>query len=169
MTVVRRGWQRGKADEVPSGRGCRLPAIFPLHHGRLPNTGRTHADLALPAPPDRLRATLLDWSETADVLDSRHLISHLQLSGLAAEVAQALSAVPVPLPACAAPDAMPAEAEAGWWHIFGLMHRGRLEEEVAAASQAFAERGDQAAQRRLIALCAARDALRRGEQGEADA
>jgi len=64
---------------------------------------------------------------------------------------------------------MPAEAEAGWWHIYGLMHRGRLEDEVAAASRDFAERADAAAQRRLIALCAARDALRRGEQGELDA
>jgi DNA primase len=84
---------------------------------------------------------------------------------LAAEAAQALSAVTYPLPACAQADAQPAEAEAGWWHIFGLMHRGRLEEEVAAASRDFARRPDHAAQRRLIALCTARDALRRGEHG----
>jgi hypothetical protein len=45
------------------------------------------------------------------------------------------------------------------------MHRGRLEDEVAAASRAFASHPDDAAQRRLIALCTARDALRRGEQG----
>jgi DNA primase len=74
--------------------------------------------------------------------------------------------VTYPLPACAHPDAQPAEAEAGWWHIFGLMHRGRLEEEVAAASRDFASRPDEAAQRRLIALCTARDALRRGEPGQ---
>ena len=145
-----------------------LTAILLRHPDLLHDVDHAFADLALPEPLDRLRATLLDWSESADPLDSGALITHLQRSGLATEVAQALSAVPVPLPACAAPDAMPAEAEAGWWHIFGLMHRGRLEEEVAAASQAFAERGDEAAQRRLIALCAARDALRRGEQGEAD-
>ena len=145
-----------------------LTAILLRHPDLLHDVDHAFTELALPEPLDRLRATLLDWSETADVLDSGSLISHLTHSGLATEVAQALSAVPVPLPACAAPDAMPAEAEAGWWHIFGLMHRERLEEEVAAASQAFAERGDEAAQRRLIALCAARDALRRGEQGEAD-
>jgi DNA primase len=87
---------------------------------------------------------------------------------LANEAAQVLSAVPVPLPACAAADAQPAEAEAGWWHIFGLMHRSRLEEEVAAARRDFTLRPDQTAQRRLIALAAAADALRRGEQ-EADA
>ena len=95
-------------------------------------------------------------------------MTHLTQVGLAAEAAQALSAVPYPLPACARPDAQAAEAEAGWWHIFGLMHRGRLEEEVAAASRAFASRPDDAAQRRLIALCTARDALRRGEQGQDD-
>ena len=63
------------------------------------------------------------------------------------------------------PDAMPAEAEAGWWHFFGLMHRDRLEEEVAAASRAFVEQSSAVAERRLVALLGARDALRRGEQG----
>ena len=146
-----------------------LTAILLHHPDLLHDVDHAFAELALPEPLDRLRATLLNWSETADVLDSEALITHLLRSGLATEVAQALSAVPVPLPACAAPNAMPAEAEAGWWHIFGLMHRGRLEDEVAAASQAFAKHGDEATQRRLIALCAARDKLRRGEQGEADA
>jgi hypothetical protein len=37
---------------------------------------------------------------------------------------------------------MPADAEAGWGHIFGLMHRGELEQELAAATRAFALRGD---------------------------
>ncbi len=88
-------------------------------------------------------------------------MTHLTEIGLAAEAAQTLAAVPYPLPACAGPDAMPAEAEAGWWHIFGLMDRGRLEAEVAAAMRELAEHGDdEAAQRRLIALCDARNALR---------
>jgi DNA primase len=145
-----------------------LTAILLRHPDLLHDVDHAFADLVLPEPLSRLRATLLHWSETADALDSASLITHLQRSGLATEVAQALSAVPMPLPGYADADAMPAEAEAGWWHIFGLMNRGRLEEEVAAASQAFANSGDEAAQRRLIALCAARDALRRGEQGEAD-
>ena len=145
-----------------------LTAILLRHPDLLHDVDHAFADLVLPEPLSRLRATLLHWSETADALDSASLITHLQRSGLATEVAQALSAVPMPLPGYADADAMPAEAEAGWWHIFGLMNRGRLEEEVAAASQAFANSGDEAAQRRLIALCAARDALRRGEQGDAD-
>ena len=146
-----------------------LTAILLHHPDLLHDVDHAFSELALPGPLDRLRATLLDWSETAAVLDSRELISHLQHLGLAAEVAEALSAVPVPLPACAGPDAQAAEAEAGWWHIFGLMHRERLEQEVAVAREAFAAMGDEAAQRRLIALCAARDKLRRGEQGEAEA
>ncbi len=54
---------------------------------------------------------------------------------------------------------MPAEAEAGWWHFFGLLNRPRLEEEVAAARAAFERAPGPAAQDRLVALCAARDAL----------
>jgi hypothetical protein len=69
----------------------------------------------------------------------------------------------VPLPACALPDAMPAEAGAGWWHFFGLMNPGRLDAEVSAAIAELAERGDAAAERRLRALSIARDRLRRGE------
>lgn len=120
----------------------------------------------LPAPLAGLRNELLRWAEQSQTLDADDLITHLTSAGLAADAVQAQSSVPYPLPACARPDAQPAEAEAGWWHIFGLMHRGRLEEEVAAASREFVSRPDEAAQRRLIALCTARDALRRGEQGQ---
>jgi DNA primase len=150
-----------------------LTAILLRHPDLLRDVDHAYAELPLPDPLARLRATLLDWAETTDALDFAGLIDHLHSSGLAVEAAQALSAVPVPLPACAAADAMPAEAEAGWWHIFGLMHRERLDEEVAAAQRDFAGQADETAQRRLIALCAARDALRRGdhwgEQGEAEA
>ncbi|MDE2197854.1 MAG: DNA primase, partial [Rhodospirillales bacterium] len=113
-----------------------------------------------------LRAAILHWSDAAEALDSAALITHLLHSGLGAEVEQTLAPRPVPLPACAAPDAMPAEAEAGWWHIFGLMHRPRLDEEVAQAMRDLAESGNEAAQRRLVALCAARNALREGEAAE---
>ena len=60
---------------------------------------------------------------------------------------------------------MPAEAESGWWHFFGLMNPNRLEEEVTAAMRAFEAMPDIAAQRRLIALCGAREALRQGRIG----
>jgi DNA primase len=153
------------ADTAEAERGRTLLAILLRHPGLLHDVEEAFADVALPAPLVRLRSELLRWAEPLQMLDSDGLITHLTQAGLAAEAAQALSAVPYPLPACAMPDAQPAEAEAGWWHIFGLMHRGRLEDEVAAASRAFARHPDDAAQRRLIALCTARDALSRGEPG----
>ena len=44
-----------------------------------------------------------------------------------------LAAAPMPLPACASSEAMPAEAELGWWHIFGFLNEELLREEVALA------------------------------------
>ena len=164
--------QRLPPDAARAGvERCRaLLAILLRHPALLHDVEEALNTLDLPVPLDRLRREIEAWSVTAPALDSAALIAQLHAAGLATEAAQVLSAVPVPLPACAAPDAQPAEAEAGWWHIFGLMHRGRLEAEVAAASRDFALRPDEAAQRRLIALCTARDALRRGEQGaEAEA
>jgi len=146
---------------------CRtLIAILLCHPGLLHDVEEALGAVDLPVPLGRLRTELVHWASVAQTLDSAALITHLTSAGLAAEAAQALSAVPYPLPACARPDAQPAEAEAGWWHFFGLMHRGRLEEEVAAASRAFVDRPDEATQRRLIALRTAREALSRGEQGQ---
>ncbi len=153
------------ADLTHTERARNLTAILLHHPGLLLDVEEAFARLALPAWLERLRQAILDWTATAESLDSPGLIAHLQHSGLAAEVAQALSRLPVPLPACARPDAMPAEAEAGWWHVFGLMDPGRLEEEVAAAVAAFERGPDERSEARLVRLCTARDALRRGEQG----
>jgi DNA primase len=151
------------ADE----RGRNLLAILLCHPNLLHDVEEAFGAVDLPPVLSRLRSAILKWAAAAETLDSQALMSHLTQIGLAADAAHALSAVPYPLPACAFPDAMPAEAEAGWWHIFGLMHRGRLEQEVAAAMRELAERGDDATQRRLIALCTARNALREDENGEA--
>ncbi len=83
-------------------------------------------------------------------------MDHLTASGLAAEAARILATTPVPLPALRVPVGHAGEAEAGWWHIFGLMHRDRLEAEVAAANREFARLTDDATQRRLIARSRAR-------------
>jgi DNA primase len=142
-----------------------LVAIVLRHPALLHDVEEAFGSIALPSPLAELRAAMLDWSESAELLDSGALMTHLTATGLAAEAAQALSASPNPLPECAAPDAMPAEAEEGWWHFFGLMHRNRLDEEVALAISAFERQPDQAAQRRLISLRTAQEALNRGEQG----
>ncbi len=151
-------------DETQAERGRCLVAILLRHPDLLHDVEEAFAALDLPPAMSRLRDAVLHASER-DMLDSATLLSHLHASGAMEEAAQALSSAPYPLPACAHADAMPAEAEAGWWHIFGLMHRSRLDEEVAAASRAFIDQPDDATQRRLIALCAARDALSVPDQG----
>ena len=145
-----------------------MVAILLHHPGLLPDVEEAFAGLALDPPFARLRDAILRWSQDTQMLDSAGLMSHLTHSGLAADVALALSAVPVPLPGCAAETAMPAEAGEGWWHFFGLMNPERLDEEVEAARAAFAAHPDAAAQRRLILLTATRAALLRGEAGETE-
>ncbi len=151
-------------DATQAERGRCLVAILLRHPDLLRDTEEAFAALGLSPAMSRLRDAVLHASER-NVLDSATLLSHLHASGATEETAQALSSAPYPLPACAHADAMPAEAEAGWWHIFGLMHRSRLDEEVAAAGRAFIDQPDEATQRRLIALCAARDALSAPDQG----
>jgi len=151
-------------DATQAERGRCLVAILLRHPDLLRDTEEAFAALELSPAMSRLRDAVLHASER-NVLDSATLLSHLHASGAMEETAQALSSAPCPLPACAHADAMPAEAEAGWWHIFGLMHRSRLDEEVAAAGRAFIDQPDEATQRRLIALCAARDALSAPDQG----
>ncbi len=142
-----------------------LVAILLRHPHLLHDVEEAFAVLDLPAPHAELRNAILHWGAATPELDSEALITHLSQIGLAAHAAQALSAIPLPLPACASPGAMPAEAEAGWWHFFGLMNPDRLEAEVASAFQAFKTQDDDAAHRRLKALCTAREALRSGRMG----
>ena len=157
------------SDAVATAERLRILLAILLRHPELwADVGPALAGLDLPPALGAVRAALADWAEQAELLDSGGVMDHLTASGLAAEAARILATTPVPLPGCASPSAMPGEAEAGWWHIFGLMHRDRLEAEVAAANREFARLTDDATQRRLIALCAARDALCRGEQGETE-
>ena len=179
------GGRRGTTPPVPPRRLARPPlapanvaaerarnlvAILLNHPVLLPEVEEAFGRLVLPAPLGRLRAAMLDWSGGAERLDSAGLMSHLTAFGLAGEAAQILSASASPLPECAAPGAMPAEAGEGWWHFFGLMQCSHLDEEVAQAVHDFTRRpNDEAAQRRVISLRAAQEALNRGEPGlEAD-
>ena len=57
---------------------------------------------------------------------------------------------------------MPAEAESGWWHFFGLMNPTRLDEEVIAAQRAFAESGAAQDLQRLVAIRKAQYRLQAG-------
>jgi DNA primase len=150
-----------------------LTAILLRHPNLLHDVEHAYAELSLLPPLDRLRHALLEWAHdgahdgahAADMLDSDALMSHLTVSGMTAEVGQALAAVPVPLPSCAGFDVMPAEAEAGWWHIFGFLNVDRLKQEVAMAEAAFANSMTPENQHRLMAL---KQALIKVESGEPD-
>ena len=143
-----------------------LLAILLRQPGLYADVGPALAGLDLPAPMARLHQALAEWTETAVHLDSGALMNHLTATGLSSEAARILATPALPLPAFASESAMPGEAEAGWWHFFSFMHRDRLDAEVAAAQRDFAACPDAATQRRLIALSAAREALRRGEESE---
>jgi DNA primase len=150
--------------EVTAERHRALLAIVLNHPGLIGDVAEALSGLALSREHDALREAILNWHDLADVLDSASLMNHLALSGQADQASMLLSGRPMPLPVCAGPAAMPAEAEAGWWHFFGLLNRPRLEEEVEAARAAFERAPGSAAQARLVALCAARDALARDAQ-----
>ncbi len=152
------------APDAGSAERQRILSAILLHHpGLLPDLGEPYESLDLPSWLARLRSEFLCWAESAQVLDADQLMNHLSRVGLEAEARRAAAATPYPLPACALRDAMPAEAAAGWWHIFGLLHRDRLDQEVAAAERQFAEQPDERAERRLVALSEARNKLRQGE------
>jgi DNA primase len=143
-----------------------LTAILLRHPGLLPRLEEAYGALPLPPPAQRLHHALQPYADDADNLDFESLIAHLTGLRLADDVAWSLGEVPFPLPACAGPTATASEAEAGWWYIYGLMRRGSLEEEVAAARRDFAAMPSQAAQQRLISLSGALESSRRGEYGQ---
>ena len=159
------------ANAADATRACTLTAIILRHPYLLHGLEEAYGALHLPDDMARLRAAIFtrvheSEEETSPPLDSDALINHLQTLGLTAELARALEATP----SCARKESQPAEAEAGWWHFYGLMHRDGLEEAVAAARRIFDQTQDEAALARFNALCIARDRLRRGEQwGDQDA
>jgi DNA primase len=153
---------------VTSERNRILTAILLRHPVLLHDVEHAYAGLELPTPLAPLRSALLEWAETAEILDSNALISHLTDSGLQAETERALAAVPIPLPACASSAAMPAEAEAGWWHIFGFLNVQRLGEEIALAEAACRENLTPQTQNRLLALKAALIKVTGGEPDGAE-
>jgi DNA primase len=159
---------RPTASNVVTERVRILTAILLCQPAIWHDVEHAFAGLELPLPFDLLRSALRDWAETTDVLDSQALMSHLTLSGLQNEAQQALATVPVPLPACAALGAMPAEAEAGWWHIFGFLNVQRLGEEVALAEAACAQDLTPQSQNRLLALKAALNKVNSGEPDGVD-
>ncbi len=143
-----------------------LAAIMLFHPSLVHDVEEAWCSLELPEAQARVRHAILAWSEHAEQLDSPALIAHLNSSGLGDEVARITSSQPLPLSAPALADAMPAEAEAAWWHYFGQLNLAELEREVAAAATALRESITEATSRRMITLKVALNRLRSGEQGE---
>ena len=102
----------------------------------------------------RMRDAIEIWAEAAETLDSAGLMDHLTKSGFEHDVQHVLAEAPMPLPACASAGAMPAEAESGWWHIFGFLNVEHLREEVALAEADATRNLTPDTQRRLTALSA---------------
>lgn len=156
-TPVRRARTPIDPEAVPAERARLLTAIILRHPAILHDVEEAYAGLELPPDLVRLRQHILHLDDEA-LLDSSTLLAHLTQSGTAEQAATVLSAA-LPSAASARPEAMPAEAETEWWHIFGLMHRSGLQDELASARQAFAAAPDEVSQRRLIALSTALAAL----------
>ena len=149
---------RAKTD-----RARMLLAILLRHPWLLAQVEEAVGLLALPdGPAAQLRAAILAWHAGAERVDSDGLIAHLAQAGVEDTVAWALS--PAGLPAAARPEALPAEVEEGFWHFF-LRLRGEAEliEDQQDARKALADTNDPSAQRRLILVTEALDAIRRGE------
>ncbi len=167
------GGAAGKpARPVPAADGTRLErlrllqAILLRHPELLHDVEAAWCRLVLPADLARVRAAVLEAAHDAASLDSGGLIAHLHTAGLAAQVDKMLASSPLPMSEVASPEAMPADAERGWWHFFGLLNTGGLDEEIDAAAAAFARDADEPSQRRLTMLVQTRWGLRRGEQAD---
>jgi len=156
------------SDAVAQERERILIAILLRHPSLLPDVEDAFSRLDLPPQLGRLPEALRNWADHADMLDSAPLIAHLTSSGFESEIEHVLAPAPVPLPACATLAVTPAEAEAGWWHVFGFLNVERLREEVGQARTTFTRDPTPQTQRRLIALTTALDKVASGEPDEID-
>ena len=153
------------ANGVMAERARILTAIVLRHPRLMRDVEDAYAGLELDSSLTRLRDAIQAWIAETEALDSGALMDHLNGFGLRSEVERVLAGTPIPLPACASSDAMPAEAEAGWWHIFGFLNVERLREEVDMAQHDMARELTGETQRRLHSL---KDALNKVLSGEPD-
>jgi DNA primase len=150
-------------DNTTSERARILTAILLRHPFLLNDVAQAYNALAMDPTLARLRDSIEHWAESAETLDSAGLMDHLTKSGFEQDVQHVLAGAPMPLPACASIEAMPAEAESGWWHIFGFLNVEHLREEVALAKADADRNFTPDTQRRLTALSEAFNKVRSGE------
>jgi DNA primase len=150
-------------DNATSERARILTAILLRHPALLHDVALAYTGLPMDAALARLRDAIEHWADSAETLDSAGLMDHLTKSGFEQDVQHVLAGGPMPLPMCASTEAMPAEAEEGWWHIFGFLNVEHLREEVALAEADAARNLTPDTQRRLTALSEAFNKVRSGE------
>jgi DNA primase len=150
-------------DNTASERTRILTAILLRHPFLLNDVAPAYNALAMDATLVRLRDSIEHWASGAETLDSAGLMDHLTKSGFEHDVQHVLAGAPMPLPACASAEAMPAEAESGWWHIFGFLNEELLREEVALAQAEAARNLTPETWRRQKALVEALAKIRSGD------
>jgi DNA primase len=152
-----------RQDNATFERARILTAILLRHPFLLDDVAAAYSTLPMAPALARLRQAIEDWASAAETLDFPGLTDHLTKSGLEQDVQHVLAGAPMPLPACASMEAMPAEAESGWWHIFGFLNEERLREEVALAQAEAARNLTPETWRRQKALVEALAKIRSGE------
>jgi DNA primase len=152
-----------RQDNATSERARILTAILLRHPFLLNDVAQAYHGLPMDAILTRVRDAIEHWAEAAETLDSAGLMDHLTKTGFEQDVQHVLAGAPMPLPACASDTAMPADAESGWWHIFGFLNVEHLREEVALAEADATRNLTPDTQRRLTALSEAFNKVRSGE------
>jgi DNA primase len=143
---------------LPSGpdsdlrRGRILICLLLNHPAVLHDEEETVARLELPADLEALRRAMLEWLLGAENLEAAALMDHLRTLGQAEAARGLLASVSTDLPNEARATATRAEAVDAFRHFAGLLRRPALERELAQATQAMADRFDEAAMRRMKAL-----------------
>ncbi len=137
---------------------CRLILCLLLNHPSvLRNEEETFGVLRLPEAWRPLQDAMLGWTLAAESLDPHALEDHLRAFDVEQDARSLLRARDLPQEIRRGAPA--SEALAAFWHYVGLLRLPLLKEELARAQQAFADRFDEVRQRRLKALCEARDRL----------
>jgi DNA primase len=142
------------AETGAMGQGEILVAILLSRPEFLTELDDSFGRVALPPSLANLRSAMLEWSDSAERVDSDALMNHLTKLGLAGEAARVFSQ----RPSCAASDAMPDEVVKGWWHFYGLMHRETIDNEIEIAKLDF-NKDPAGTQRKLIGLIEAKESI----------
>ncbi len=161
ITPFTRGPAIDRAPATDRERAVNLCAILLRHPDLLRDTEEAFATLVLPPDLSALRDAILAGADHG-ALDSAALLSHLASTDTADTAAAVLSGRPMPLPPGARPDAMPAEAEAGWWEIFGFMHAPNILSDIDEADRAWKANPSTENQARIVALKQALEHLNDG-------